>query len=136
MKRLLLALVAVLLSASSLGAQGVTATSVTITNQTTGISTTTALTGVVCGQVKPTGTLSTVNPRRIIWDDSTNATLACIWTDPGTGVLVALPFGPASYIGTVTASNSAGSSPPSLPSLPFTRPGSPPGAPTGLLVIQ
>lgn len=135
MKSIVLAFVATLLLAASASAQTITGTTVTITNTTTGITTTAALLNVPCGQPKVVST-NTVNARRIVWQDSTNAALDCIWTDPGTGILVALPFGPASYTATLMYTSAAGNSPQSLPSLPFTQPGLPPGAPISVRVVQ
>ncbi len=135
-KKLLFASVFVL-AASAVHAQGVTGTIATITNQTTLISTVTTLppTAITCGQPK-TSVVTNTNPGGLAWDDSTNPAFDCVYRDPGTGILLALPFGPTSYIVTLQATNSAGVSAPSAPSLPFTRPGQAPGAPTGARVVR
>lgn len=131
MKALILALAFVALAVPSF-AQTVTGTLATITNGTTGVSTTSTLppAAIACGQVKAVS--GTVNPTKLAWNDSTDATKDCIYTDPGAGLLLSLPFGPTSYTVTLQAVSAAGTSPPSLPTLPFTRPGLPPGAPTAV----
>ena len=134
MKRLMLLCVLALVgSASSLAAQTVTGTLATITNTTTGVSTTVTLapTAIACG-VTPKLLSGTVNPTKLAWNDSTNAALDCVYTDPGTGPLLSLPLGATAYTATVTSVSPAGNSPPSVPTAPFTRPGLPPGAPTGV----
>lgn len=87
---------------------------------------------VVCNQAPISG--STVNPDKVVFDDPINAGKVCVWTDPGTGPLFAVPFG-GSYEATLTATNSTGTSPESTRS-PFTRPGFAPGVPTGLKTIR
>lgn len=85
---------------------------------------------VQCNQVAPANT-TTVNPNKIIFNDDANVGKVCIWTDPGTGVLTAVPFGAAAYEGTVTATNAAGTSAESSRAS-FTHPGVLPGVPSGL----
>ncbi len=133
MKQMLLILLVLAGSASSLAAQTITGTQATITNTTTGVSTTVTLapTAIACG-VTPKLLSGTVNPTKLAWNDSTNALNDCVYTDPGNGPLLTLPIGTASYTATTTSMSAAGNSPPSLPTLPFTRPGLPPGAPQGL----
>jgi hypothetical protein len=135
--KLLIVLLAALLVAASASAQTITSTTVTVTNTTTGIQTTSTLTpaNIACGQPKVVGALTT-NARRIVWDDPLTPALDCIWTDPGTGVLLALPFGPASYTAVLRFANSVGTSAASAPSLPFTQPGLAPGVPTGVRVVN
>lgn len=92
-------------------------------------------TNVQCNQVAPPATASTINPTRIVFDDAVNVGKVCIWTDPGTGVLTAVPFGAAAYEGTVTATNVAGTTGESNRA-PFTRPGALPGVPSGLRLVR
>lgn len=86
---------------------------------------------VVCNQAPPPATASTVNPTRVVFDDPAVTGKVCQWTDAGTGPLASMPFGALTYEATVTAVNVAGSSPESVRAS-FTRPGLPPGVPTGL----
>lgn len=90
-----------------------------------------------CGQAKPTATTApVVNPKALWLDDPANPNnLACIWNDPGTGILFALPIRSAPIESTIvltTVSNLA--SPESARSNTFTRPGLPPGVPQGYRV--
>lgn len=91
-------------------------------------------TAVVCNQAAPT-TTSTINPTKVLWDDPDNVGKVCIWTDPGTGPLASLPFGATSYEATLSATNTAGTSPESNRA-PFSHPGVSPGARTGLKVVK
>ncbi len=93
------------------------------------------LTVVTCG-VTPKATVSSAtNPKKVIWDDPAAPTTAdCVYTDPGTGPLFALPFGATAYLAIVNATNSVGMSPDSLPSNSFTRPGTVAPALTGVRV--
>ena len=79
-----------------------------------------ALTDITCNLTPLTGTLNTVNPNRIIWDDPANTGRICMWTPPTspTSILVSLPNG--SYEGTVTVTDAAGTSPASNRA-PFSR---------------
>lgn len=70
------------------------------------------------------------NPIKAVWDDPANAGKVCVWTDPGTGPLLSTPFG-GNYEATLTATNSAGTSPESARA-PFTHPGVAPPVPTAL----
>lgn len=85
---------------------------------------------VVCGQAPPT--LTQPNPTKVVWTDPADASKVCIWTDPGTGPLNATPFG-GTFEATLTATNSAGTSPESNRA-PFTHPGLPPNAPAAVKV--
>jgi hypothetical protein len=89
---------------------------------------------VLCNQPSPVVGVP-VNPTRVVFDDPVNVGKVCIWTDPGTGPLLSLPFGVGGYEGTLTAT--ADGLPPSLESVraPFTRPGLTPGVPTGLRFV-
>jgi len=92
---------------------------------------------VTCG-ITPKTTISggVTNPKKVIWDDPASpATLDCVYTDPGTGPLFALPFGATAYLAVVDVTNSAGTSPDSLPSNSFTRPGTVAPALTGVRVV-
>lgn len=96
-----------------------------------------ALSTVTCGVTPkaPPPTGSPTNPKKVIWDDPAAPTTAdCIYTDPGTGPLFALPFGATAYLAVIDATNAAGTSPDSLPSNSFTRPGTVAPALTGVRV--
>jgi hypothetical protein len=94
--------------------------------------------GFVCNQALPTGTPSTVNPTRIVADDPATPGKACIYTDPGTGPLASLPFGPTLYTGSLRWVNGSGiNSPEAFDTIPpFSHPGQAAAAPTGLQVIR
>jgi hypothetical protein len=85
---------------------------------------------LACGIDPATVMVSAANPMKALWDDPAVTGKVCVYTDPGTGPLLSTPFG-GSFEATLTASNSAGTSPESARA-PFTRPGLPPSAPTGL----
>ncbi len=87
-------------------------------------------TNLACGVDPATVTATPTNPLKLVWDDPAAAGKACVYADPGTGPLLSTPFG-GSFEVTLTATNSAGTSPESTRA-PFTHPGLPPGAPTGL----
>ena len=92
---------------------------------------------VVCNQTPPAAPPATVvNPTKIWFTDAANAGKACVYSESGSGVLSALPFGAANYEATVVAKNGAGASPESARSNLFSRPGSAPGAPTGLQIAR
>ncbi len=134
MKSICLALVLVALSALSASAQAPTAYTITLN---TGATATIPIAQWTCGQTPKIPATSAVNPGRVVIDDPAAPTTAdCIYTDPGTGLLKSLPFSPASYTATATVTNSAGVSPLSATSLPFTRVGTVPGAPTGLRLAR
>lgn len=84
---------------------------------------------VACN-VDPATITPSPNPSKAAWDDPANAGKSCVWTDPGTGPLLSTPFG-GNYEATLTASNVTGTSAESA-RVPFTHPGTIPGAPTGL----
>lgn len=86
----------------------------------------------VCNQTPLTGT-TTVNPNKVIWDDIANSGKDCVWTDPGTGPLFAVPT-PGNYEGTLAASNTAGTSAESARS-PFSRLALP-TVPTGVGLVR
>ena len=90
---------------------------------------------VTCNQAPPVGG-SAINPTRAVFDDPANVGMVCIWTDPGSGPLSTLPFGATSYTATLIATDSAGDSPASVASPPFTHPGLVRPAPTGLRLIH
>lgn len=96
-----------------------------------------ALSAVTCGVTPkappPSGAVT--NPKKVIWDDPAAPTTAdCVYTDPGTGPLFALPFGATAYLMVADVVNSAGTSPDSLPSNSFTHPGTVAPALTGVRV--
>lgn len=137
MKRLVLVLICLCVYTSPVWAQPPTSYTLVISTGTTVVSTTT-ITAVnfLCNQTPPTGT-TTVNPTRVVFNDPTNAGQACIFTDNGTtGPLSSLPFGAAVYTATLAATNTVGTSGPSLPSPSFTHPGAVPGVLTGVSVIR
>lgn len=90
---------------------------------------------VTCGQAKtapPSGTVA--NPSVVRFDDPSDKTKDCVWTDPGNGILFSLPFGATVYESTIAGTNTVGTSPESARSNLFTRPGSVPTVLTGLRV--
>jgi len=140
-KRLMLALGFVLVLAPAAHAQAITSYTYKIFNQGATAPFTTAslpATAVVCNTTpKLTATGTTVNPTKVAWDDPANPTTAdCVYTDPGTGPLLSLPFGAQAYTSTVAAVNAVGPSADSASSNPFSRPGVVVNAPTGLRVIH
>lgn len=132
MKTILFSL-AVLLAASSAHAQPITKW----TTRTYNVGAPTPLSApvdllaanVACN-VDPSTVTPSPNPLKLGWDDITNPGKLCVYTDPGTGPLLSMPFG-GSYEATITATNSAGTSPESNRA-PFSHPGVAPPAPTGL----
>lgn len=88
---------------------------------------------VLCDQPEPSGV--PVNPTKVAWVDPTKAGRFCVWIDPGTGPLFAVPFGSAAYEATLAATNAAGTSAETA-RVPFTRPGVSPDVPTGLKLIR
>lgn len=88
----------------------------------------------LCGQTpKVVLTTTSTNPIRALVDDPATPTTAdCIYVDPGTGPILALPFGTQVYTATLMATYPAGSSADSPASNPFSRPGVVGPAPTGL----
>lgn len=137
MKRLFLALIYLAIPAL-VHAQTITSYTFRVYNQGASAPVQTSvfqIANVQCNQpavTPPTGTVS--NPNRVAWNDPVNAGKACIWNDPGTGVLFSLPFGAQVYEATIVATNGAGTSPESARSNLFTRPGLPPAVLTGVLV--
>lgn len=77
----------------------------------------------------------TVNPNVGEWGDPVQATRFCRWTDPGTGALLSLPFGAASYEATLQAWAATLFSA-ETPRAPFTRPGATPLVPTSFRVLR
>lgn len=137
--QLLFAVVCVLLFCGTAGAQTITNTTVRFYNvgapQPIAGPTTIPLASYVCNQTPPAAASPTVNPTKIVFDDTVNANKACVYTDSGTGPLLALPFGTNSMEATLMFVTSTGiSSPESARSNSFTRPGVAPTAPTGVKV--
>lgn len=89
-------------------------------------------TAAVCNQAAPTST-TTVNPTRIVWDDTANVGKVCIYSEATGGPLFSLPIG-SSYEGTLTAVNAAGGSTESNRA-PFSTLALPP-APTNFKVVR
>lgn len=88
---------------------------------------------LVCGVDPATLTPAGANPSRLAWDDPNVTPVgskACVYSDPGTGPLLSTAFG-GNYETTLTATNSAGTSPESA-RVPFTHPGLAPSVPTGV----
>ncbi len=128
MKHAVLAACLLLLTALPLEAQTITGYVLKLSTQAGAAVSTTplALSVVTCGvsPKAPPPTGSPTNPKKVIWDDPASpATADCLYTDPGTGPLFALPFGATAYLAVIDATNSAGTSPDSLPSNSFTHPG-------------
>lgn len=87
---------------------------------------------VTCNQTPPPpGT--TINPNKAVWDDAANAGKVCIWTDPGTGPLLALPP-VGTFEATLSAYNAAGRSVESNRA-PFSRL-TPPAVRTGFKIAR
>ena len=130
-------LIAILLLLPALAsAQAITSYTLVVSSGAGAVSTTVLpATSVTCNQT-PLPTTNTVNPRHVQFTDPVNAGMACIYLDPGTGPLAALPFGATAYTATLTATNSAGTSPPSLASNSFTTPGQLPSAPVGVSIFR
>ena len=42
---------------------------------------------VTCNQAAPTGTVTTRNPNKVVFDDPANSGKVCVYTDPGDGPL-------------------------------------------------
>lgn len=139
MRRLILFSV-ILLCAARANAQPITTYTLTIyQGSTTGtVQSTTPIpvgaTGFVCNLARTVVTGPQVNPTKLYVNDPVNAGQDCVYTDPGTGPLAALPFGSTSYVATLKAVNSAGSSSEGAASNSFTRPGVVPTAPVGTRV--
>lgn len=95
-----------------------------------------ALSAVTCGVTpKATAPAGVTNPKKVVWDDPTQPTTAdCVYTDPGTGPLFALPFGATAYRAIVATVNDAGTAADSLPSNSFTHPGTVAPVLTGIRV--
>jgi hypothetical protein len=124
-------------SASLVSAQAITGYDVKFYNQGAQASFQTTSVAFTCNQTKPAAPSGTaLNPSTIAFNDPANAGKACLYTDPGTGVLGSLPFGAQAYEATVVAKNTAGSSPESARSNLFTRPGAVPPAPQGLQIAK
>jgi hypothetical protein len=85
---------------------------------------------VTCGLDPATVVATPANPLKAVFDDPAAAGKVCVWADPGTGPLLATPFG-GSYEATLTATNAVATSAESTRA-PFTHPGVAPTAPTGL----
>jgi len=140
MTRLIL-IVALCLVAATLAAQPppVSGYTLKIFNQgaTTPLTTTTLpASSFTCNQTPPPDTSNVANPTTVVFDDPANVGKVCLYTDPGTGPLLALPFSTGIYFARIAALNSAGTGPDSLPSPPFTRPGVVGAAPSGLKVYR
>lgn len=139
MTRRVLGLVAVVLAlAIPAHAQAPTSYTLKISNQGAAAPFTSAVlpaSGFTCGVTPkiPPFTTTSVNPSKVVIDDPAAPTTAdCIYTDPGTGPILSLPFGTQIYTSTISATYPAGPSPDSLVSNPFSRPGVVGSAPTGL----
>lgn len=101
-------------------------------------TTTIPIASFTCNMVWP-AVLTPVNPNKVYFDDPAfpvrpdPAARACLFVDAlPTGPLLGLPFGTGIYEGRIVVNNSAGPSPDSVVSPPFTQPGTVGAAPTGL----
>lgn len=90
--------------------------------------------GVTCNVDPSTLAVAPTNPAKLAWNDVASPGKACVFVDPGNGILLSTPFG-GSYEATLTASNAAGTSPESNRA-PFQHPGAVPPAPTGLTAVK
>ena len=125
-----------LVGARSASAQVTTSYTLVISSGAAVVSTTVIpAAAFLCNQTPlPAGV--TTNARHIQFTDPANAAMACIYLDPGTGPLAALPFGATSYTGTLLATDSAGSSAPSVASPPFSETGQVPPVLTGVVIFR
>lgn len=117
-------------------AQAPTSYTLKISNQGASAPFTTAVlpaTAFVCGLTpKIVVTTTSVNPAKVVIDDPADITKDCVYTDPGTGPIFALPFGTQVYTATIVATYPAGVSADSNVSNPFQKPGVVGSAPSGL----
>ena len=81
---------------------------------------------IACNQAPPT-TLNTINPTRVIWDDTVNPGRVCSYSPPPTGSLPSLPLG--NFEGSLVAGNAVGTV--ESARSPFSRQG-PPLVPSGV----
>jgi hypothetical protein len=94
-----------------------------------------AASSAICNQAPISGA-SSVNPSRVVLNDTANAGKICVIADPAGGMLVSLPIGAtgSNYEGTLVAINAVGASAESARA-PFSRGAAPP-APTGVLFVR
>lgn len=94
--------------------------------------------GFTCGLTPkvPTPTAPVANPKRVIIDDPLNPLADCVFTDSGSGPLLALPFGTQIYTATIAGVYPAGNSSDTPTANSFTHPGVVGSAPTGARVVQ
>ncbi len=128
-----------LLSVAPIEAQPPSSYLLKISNQgaTAPFSTSTLLaSGFVCNQTpKLIVSGSQLNPTKVAFDDPANPTGAdCVFVDSGAGPLLALPFSTQAYTATLAIVNTAGTSPDSVASNSFSRPGLVATAPAGVRV--
>lgn len=96
-----------------------------------------SVTAFTCGQTPKVTQPNGTNAKRVIIDDpAAPGTADCVYTDNGTGPLVALPFGTQVYVATINAVYPAGTSADSNVSNPFSHPGVVGPAPSGLRIGQ
>lgn len=91
-----------------------------------------AASAAACSQPAPPGDAATVNPNRLVWDDTANPGQVCQYVAQAGDPLLSFPLGP--YEGTLVAINQVGPSPESNRA-PFAR-DAPTAAPTGYRVIR
>lgn len=135
--RVTVALIVLVAMPSFASAQAITAYQLKIWNvgAPAPFSTTTlSVANIVCNQTPITSPPTVTNPTRFEFDDVANVGKVCIFTDTGTGPLLSLPFASTPLQATLAAVNSAGTSPDSVASNSFTRPGVAPPVPTGARV--
>lgn len=123
-------------------AQPVTSYTVNIFLQGAGLPLTTATlpaSSFLCSQTPkvPPATGSVANPGRFVVDDpAAPSTADCIYVDPGTGPILALPFGTQVFTATIAATSTGGTSVATAGLNSFTHPGASPSAPTGFRIIK
>ena len=126
--RLTCVLVGVILlaCAAPLAAQPATSYTVKIYNQGASSPLTTTVlpaAAFTCAQPQPPPPTNTANPNKLAFNDPDIAGQACLYTDSGSGPLLALPFGTGVYVARIAMTNSAGTTADSADSNSFSRPG-------------
>jgi hypothetical protein len=138
MLRKVLIVLALLAMPSLAQAQAPTSYTLKVFNQgaTTPVTTTVLpASAFPCGQQKAVVLATTHNATKVSFNDPADVTLDCRYTDPGTGPLLALPFGTNVYVVTLNMTNSIGlTSPDSGSSNPFDHAGTAPLAPANVRV--
>lgn len=84
-------------------------------------TTTLQASGFICNQAAPPTGATTTNPTKVVFDDPAVAGRVCIYTDPGTGPLLALPTGFQNYTATLAAMGAGGAESAESNAAPFSR---------------